>query len=65
MMPAMKAMAKIPSPNKEAPTCKGSHKFLNMGFIVMGEKGIAEEIIIRNTEKGITNEPNIIILNLN
>ena len=63
-MPAIKAIAKMPSPNKEAPTCKGSHKLLNIGLTVIAENGIVEEIIIRKTEKGMTNEPNTIILNL-
>jgi hypothetical protein len=56
-------MAKIPSPNKAVATCSGSQKALKIGLTVMDEMGIVEEIIIKKTEKGTTNEPKTVILN--
>jgi len=57
-------MAKIASPNKEVATWSGSHRVLKMGFTVMVEMGIVEERIMRNVEKGTTNDPKTMILNL-
>jgi hypothetical protein len=63
MTPAIKAMAKIPSPKREVATWSGSQKPLKIGLTVMDEMGIVEEIIIKKTEKGTTNEPKTVILN--
>jgi len=58
-------MANMPLPKNTVPTWILSQRLLNTGLTGASTHGMADEMIIRQAEKGATNEPSTISLNLN